>query len=473
MKFYYSNNGITVKLVRDIRNKNPENECPLRWRVTYKRDSDYYSTGKVLDREDWELFEASEEADFNFKTKAAHLREHKDDIQKYFDDILKPAVKEITDNFSFAALDHKLGKSDILTVNDAFTAKINTLNNTFKVGNATIYRTTLNALIRFQYYRKIKSKIAKQLFIEECVSKKHKTKGKDVLNVIADIKFDDITVKFLSDCEDFWSATGIEYATIGIYMRTLRAIINNGEDPYLSGTRYPFGEGKNKYSIPEGGRKSIALDIEDIWKIEDFETDNQGLMVARDIFIFMFYCNGLNFGDLCRLQYKDIDGASQEIVFHRKKTRDTKKKKNPEPICAPLLPPMVEIINRHGNKEQNGYIFPFLNGIERVDQNERKIKDAIQLALNPINNSLKVIAAQLGIDRNLSTAYTRNSYVTHLTSEMYISEIFVKQMVGHSTGKNVTAGYNNPSPKKRREVNSKLLNPNKKYNTISLLSVTG
>lgn len=36
MKFYYSNNGITVKLVRDIRNKNPENECPLRWRVTYK-----------------------------------------------------------------------------------------------------------------------------------------------------------------------------------------------------------------------------------------------------------------------------------------------------------------------------------------------------------------------------------------------------------------------------------------------------
>jgi hypothetical protein len=39
-------------------------------------------------------------------------------------------------------------------------------------------------------------------------------------------------------------------------MRTLRAIINNGEDPYLSGTRYPFGEGKNKYSIPEGGRKS-------------------------------------------------------------------------------------------------------------------------------------------------------------------------------------------------------------------------
>lgn len=113
---------------------------------------------------------------------------------------------------------------------------------------------------------------------------------------------------------------------------------------------------------------------------------------------------------------------------------------------------MIEIINRRRNEEQDGYIFPFLNGIKRLDQNEKKIKDAIQLALNPINSSLKVIAAQLGINRSLSTTYTLNSYVTYLTSEMYISEIFVKQVVGHSTGKNVTAGYNNPSAKKRSQL---------------------
>ena len=68
---------------------------------------------------------------------------------------------------------------------------------------------------------------------------------------VADIYFDDITVKFLNECENFWTETGIENATIGIYMRTLRAIINNkGDDPYLTGNRYPFGE--NKYEIPEG-----------------------------------------------------------------------------------------------------------------------------------------------------------------------------------------------------------------------------
>jgi len=36
-------------------------------------------------------------------------------------------------------------------------------------------------------------------------------------------------------------------------------------------------------------------------------------------------------------------------------------------------------------------------------------------------------------------------------------------MIGHSTKKDVTAGYVNLNAKKRREMNLKLLNPKKKY----------
>ena len=39
-------------------------------------------------------------------------------------------------------------------------------------------------------------------------------------------------------------------------------------------------------------------------------------------------------------------------------------------------------------------------------------------------------------------------------------------MVGHSTRNDVTAGYNNPTPKKRREINSKLMNPSKDYSKV-------
>lgn len=471
MKIYYSNNELTAYLMRDVRKRDAEGDCPLRWCITYRRQRVYYSSGKMLNGKDWEVFDNANEKDF-VNGNAKHLKELKDDLTKYFEDTLKPIIRDLSGNFSFDALNRKLGRSDITTVNDAFNSKIAALSDAYKVGNAGVYLSTIKALMRFKHYKGLRSKAAKELFIDDCINKKHNTRGKNVLSVTADIYFDDITVKFLNDCENFWAETGIKNATIGIYMRTLRAVINNkGDDPYLTGNKYPFGE--NKYQIPEGSRRNIALPIEDIWKIEDFQSDNQSLIFARDIFVFMFYCNGLNFGDLCRMQYKDIDSATGEIKFIRKKTRDTGKKGSPQPIYAPLLPPMIEIINRHGNDRQEGYIFPILNGIERLDKNESQIKKAINLGLIPLNNALKVIAAQLGLDGNLSTAYARNSYVTHLISELYISEIFVKQMVGHSTAKNVTAGYNNPTPKKRREINSKLMNPQKQYNTINTIAITG
>jgi integrase/recombinase XerD len=128
---------------------------------------------------------------------------------------------------------------------------------------------------------------------------------------------------------------------------------------------------------------------------------------------------------------------------------------------------MIEIINRRGNKSQDGYIFSFLNGIEPSDRNERKIINEIRLRLDPINTSLKQIAYELGLDPELSTSYTRNSYITHLASELIVNPIVVRKMVVHSTKKDVTASYVKLTAKKRREINMKLLNLEKRYTTIN------
>jgi len=108
-----------------------------------------------------------------------------------------------------------------------------------------------------------------------------------------------------------------------------------------------------------------------------------------------------------------------------------------------------------------------LDNPDMMTELETKIKEAINAALAPINSSLKIIAKKLELDPELSTSYSRNSYITHLTTEMYVNPIVVKKMVGHSTKKDVTAGYVNLTPKKRREINSKLLNPKKKYTAIN------
>ena len=122
----------------------------------------------------------------------------------------------------------------------------------------------------------------------------------------------------------------------------------------------------------------------------------------------------LNLGNLCRLRYENIDVSNNEIVFQRKKT--LRKTAKPTFIYVPILPPMIEIINLQGNKDQDGYIFPFLNGIEPTENNERKIINAMRIRVDLINTSLKQIAKELGMDPELSTSYTRNSYITHLTS---------------------------------------------------------
>lgn len=460
--FKYKNRNISVTLMRKYRKRDDESG-PSFWRVTSNRKHKYYFSGFEFTESDWDIFVNRD------------IRKHKtvkQTLERYLTYTLKPAIDSLVENndFSFDALDNLLiGTSNQnITLNDAFEFRILSLNNDYKIGNASIYVSTYNALMRFKHYKLIKRKEEKKSFIELCIEKKNINVGKDVLVVNEKIEIKEITPYFLNECEQFWVDTKISYATIGIYMRTLRAIINNreGEEPFLTGTQYPFGIKRGKYAIPEGGRRDIALSIEDIWKVENYETENPLLETARDIFVFMFYCNGLNYGDLCRLRYENIDGPTGEIIFQRKKT--LRKGEKPTFIYAPLLPPMVEIINRQGNKEQDGYIFPFLNELELNDKSESKIKNKIITTLDPINSSLKIIAKELELDPDLSTSYTRNSYISHLVSELLVNPIVVRKMVGHSTKKDVTAGYVNLTAKKRLEINSKLLNPEKQYAALNL-----
>lgn len=464
MKLHFMRNGVSAYLTRDVRKKDPSAECPLKWCVTYRRKQVYYQTGISLGLEDWQLFCDADERDFDLRTKKTYrLKEVKDDLKEYFEEILKPLIKELSDNFSLDALNTEMFKGSRDSVNDAFESKIETLTAGNNIGNADVYKTAYRSFMKFKHYKGIKGTEKKEDFLRLCKEYRHISKGENAVVVDERINFEEITPKFLKDCEAFLREIGNSDATIGMYMRTFRALINNqdGTKPYLTGERYPFGARKGKYAIPEGGRREIALPIQDVWNIENFETDHPALILARDVFTFMFYANGLNFGDFCRLQYKDINGSTSEICFYRKKTKKTGGSKSP--IYVPILAPLVEIIARQGNKDQSGYIFPFLNGIEPIAKNEKEINYAIAQALLPINSSLKTIAAQLGVDPELSTSYTRNSYITHLVSELYINPIVVKQMVGHSTRADVTAGYNNLTAKKRREINSQLLNPEKNY----------
>lgn len=408
MKYYYSNgDGLNVRLIRDVRRREAENDCPLKWCITFNKKRVYYSTGLSLNKQDWELFEKSEPKDFNKKkSNANHLKPFYDDLTEYFNDTLAPKVKNLSDSFSFDALNNELGKADIKTVNDAFQAKINDLIKNNRIGNSTIYKTVRNSLEAY--------------------------KGKK-------ISFNSITVSFLNKYEAHLTAEGVKTATISLYMRTLRAIINNDGKPYLKGDAYPFGRGKYLIKTSKGGEK-IALTLKQIHAIEAFECGDLLTELCRDIWLFSFYGSGINFTDIFRLKYTDI--VLGELNFVRYKTRNTR---NDETyLNVPILEPMKKIIKKHGNTSKGGYIFPLLNDCKNETDRRKKIFNITHES----NKRIKAICRELKHDDgtlmipdydSVNNYTARHSYATIL-NKLRVPESFISQQLGHST-QTVTQGY--------------------------------
>lgn len=455
----YRNNGISVCALFRPKMKG-EDVSPIYWRVTYKRKQKFYATGISLSESDWK------EAITSRKTAYRQVQKN---LDTYFENVLRKAIDDLVGKgaFSFPALDILLDKGETTGIVSAFKARIKRFTDAGRIRQADFHAGTLRTLLRFKHYQSLTKK-EKEKFLTLCIDNKHKTVGKNKIVVPEnEIPFDSITVDFLEKFEDFLRENGAGNSTISIYMRTLRSVINQKEEkgsPFLTGIKYPFGEENGGYIIPESNRKQLAIQIEDIWKIENYETDNLKLEYARDMFLFMFYSSGLNFGDVCRLKYSDIDHDTNEIVILRKKTNRARSKTTPPTVYIPLIPPLVQIINRHGNKNMNGYIFPVLSNIKGEKAITRKISEELELN---VNKPLKIISKNLGIG-SISTSTARNTYMTHMEVRLMYNTSVTKQMVGHKI-KDVTAGYVNLNPALRREINSKLLNPEKNYSkTIAI-----
>jgi integrase len=81
--------------------------------------------------------------------------------------------------------------------------------------------------------------------------------------------------------------------------------------------------------------------------------------MAKDYWIFIYLCNGLNVKDLCLLKWKNIDG--DWLRYERAKTSRTKK--DGKLISVSLKPEAKAIISRWGlpSLSPDSYLFPHLS----------------------------------------------------------------------------------------------------------------
>ena len=237
-----------------------------------------------------------------------------------------------------------------------------------------------------------------------------------------------ITPEFLEAFEDwFVGEKHKSRTTLGIYLRSLRTILNQAlKNELINAKIYPFG--KNKYIIPTGKNTKRALTIEDIRQIKDYFTiPGSPSDKAKDFFLFSYLSNGINFKDIARLKNKDI--KNNQIHFVRAKTEKTRR--DYTPIKTSLRPETLAIIEKWRNPDTSpdSFLFPILEKGITPNQEYLRIKKFVKIT----NKRLIDIGEALNLPLKLTTYVARHSFATIALNKGGARIEEISQFLGHSS----------------------------------------
>ncbi|WP_121356170.1 site-specific integrase [Flavisolibacter nicotianae] len=240
-----------------------------------------------------------------------------------------------------------------------------------------------------------------------------------------DKHFSEVNTAFLIALEEYLKKAGKGANTTYIYLRTLRALINRAIKEEVCPAKYygfkNFSLGK--YSKIKTAKRAITKD--DIEKIKVLDlTTHPELVDAKHIFLFSYYCRGMNFTDIAFLKWSDIQNG--RLTYVRQKTK--------ERFSLGLLEPAHDILAHYKEKnqvEKSAYIFPILRERHKTPTAiyNRKVK-----MLRKINQDLKAIALFCGIDAELTTYVARHSFATILKRQG-VNTSLISEMLGHDSEK--------------------------------------
>ena len=375
-------NGVVVSVFLDTRTVNKKGTYPVKIKVYFQGKPKYYPTGICMS--------TKEELEEVLESKSKKNIEIQYIIHKEFNRILKNVdILVERGTFSFSNLNNMLGKNIGGTLNEMISAKIKELENEEKFGTSAFYKGTLSLLKRYI---------------------KH------------DVPIKEVTVEWLNGLEKFILKTANQ-TTVAMNMRNIRATMNIAKQVgVIRESDYPFGRGK--YQIKEGSGKKKALNKKQLKAIAEYSDGSMTTEFYRDLWLFIYFCNGLNVADLISLKFSDIQNG--EISFIRKKTKD--RTRDVKRIYAAITPEMYSIINKWGNDPKKSvYIFPFLKPGDSAWEHEKKKKNLTKL----INKRMKMIGEKLNLGK-ITTYVARHTYATVLRNEGVPISI-ISPMLGHSS----------------------------------------
>lgn len=259
-----------------------------------------------------------------------------------------------------------------------------------------------------------------------------------------DVSFEQVTVKFCNGWETKMRSEGLTDITLSVKFRTLRAALNKAiANGYAKYENYPFARNTaetHKFQVGKFDTKTTkrAISKADIRKIESFEPEpyvgpyaslrdpSARLRLARDLFLFSYYCGGINFVDIAFLQWSnigtDLDGKPR-LSYIRQKTGGR--------FSIRLVAQALAILERYkvgGKQHPTEYVFPILHSALHKTPTQKHNRSS--KIMGQVNKDLKTIGAEMGITTPLTTYVARHSFATVLKRSGVATGI-ISEAMGH------------------------------------------
>jgi integrase len=169
---------------------------------------------------------------------------------------------------------------------------------------------------------------------------------------------------------------------------------------YISIDAYPFK--KFKVAKFDCTTEKRAIEKDDIKKILAVELDpnDKNLNFARDLFVFSYFCGGINFVDMAYLTRENI--VDEQITYKRKKTGVK--------VTIPLTTETSQIINRYDKGQ--GYIFPIFDPQRHKTPQQQENRRHKVLA--QVNQKMREVGKIAGLKENLTSYVARHTFATTL-----------------------------------------------------------
>lgn len=225
---------------------------------------------------------------------------------------------------------------------------------------------------------------------------------------------EELDVSLLLSFRNYLLCAGLRPNTIMFYMSKLRAVYNRSVlDGYVLCRENPF----ERLSFRLSKTPKLALSDDVLRRVATAQLPERQA-VARDLFMFSFYCRGMSFVDMAYLRQTDINEGV--IHYRRRKTGQL--------FMVRVLPQAQAIIDRYRD-QSSPYVLPILlTGA----QDEATLYATYCRRRSSYIHLLCQVSRNLGLDERLSFNTARHTWASRARRKN-ISVSVISEGLGHTT----------------------------------------